>query len=168
MHFINHTLEWYKGEAFESLVSSVFGVLLIIVALYSWRMGTTQGAHALVIPLLLIGLLLVGFGSYGYFKNQNAIKHFEQVQPKEMASFIQSEKERVEGFQSLYTFTKYLALSLFALAMIIFFFIENKNWQAIAIAFIIIGISGLIIDYFSEERANNYYSIILEYVKQSD
>ena len=73
----------------------------------------------------------------------------------------------MESFESLYRFTKYLALSLFALAIIIFFFVENRNWQAIAIALITLGLSGLVIDYFSEERANHYYDIILDYGEKS-
>ncbi len=167
MNFINHTLEWYKGEAFESLITSVFGSLLIVLAIYCWRMGTTQGAQALVLPLLLVGLLIGVSGTYNYFSHQKAIHTIEHIQTEKIKSFIQSEKERVKGFHSLYTFTKYLALILFTLAMIIFFFVENRSWQAIAIAFIILGLSGLVIDYFSEERANHYYNIILGYGEKS-
>lgn len=84
---------------------------------------------------------------------------------KDTVAFVHSEKTRVEGFQSLYTFTKYLASGLFTASIIIFFFLQNKNWQALAIAMVILGLSGLVIDYFSKERADIYYQIIINQVQ---
>ena len=116
----------------------------------------------MVIPLVLIGLILAGSGTYGTYSNQRQITQYQQNPPLEIASFIQAEKERVEGFQSLYTFTKYLALGLFATAVCIFFFTQNRYWQAAAIAMVVLGLSGLVIDYFSKERADSYYEVILQ------
>ncbi len=162
MEFISHTLEWYKGEVFEALISLGAGVALTLIAMIFWGLGSTPGAQAMVIPLVLIGLILAGSGTYGTYSNQRQITQYQQNPPLEIASFIQAEKERVEGFQSLYTFTKYLALGLFATAVCIFFFTQNRYWQAAAIAMVVLGLSGLVIDFFSKERADSYYEVILQ------
>lgn len=162
MKFIEATIAWTKGEIAEALITSAFGVLLIIFALCLWKFASYQSAHALVMPLVCVGLILGLSGGYNAYSNQNKIAQFEQRWAENSQDFLQSEKERVEGFQYLYTFTKYLAAILFAIAILIFFFVQNKHWQAIAIAFVILGLSGLVIDYFSKERADAYYEIIMK------
>ncbi|UTW62833.1 hypothetical protein KFE98_01350 [bacterium SCSIO 12741] len=166
MNFLDHTLNWYRGEVFEALISAGFGIALILLALLFWRMGTTQGAQALLFPLLVLGLILGGSGIYNAYSNRAKAVQLEQNTTEVNAAFIQAEKERVEGFQYLYTFTKFLATFLFTVALVIFFFVSGKIWQAIAIAMIIMGLSGLVIDYFSKERADTYYEIILKQGEQ--
>lgn len=164
MSLINDTIDWYKGEVFEAFFICGFGVFIFVIAIVIKGFGDTYGSQALILPIMVIGIILGMTGGYNAYVNKQKIMPLEQVQSIDEMSFIQSEKERVEGFQYLYTFTKYLATVLFALAILIFFFLENKNWQAIAIAMVILGLSGLVIDYFSKERADTYYQIILYHI----
>lgn len=164
MNFIHYTLEWYKGEAFEASLTAYFGILLIVLALVCWIIGSTPGTQAMLIPLLVIGGIIGGSGIVNTYNNQQAIKQLESFEPDHISQFVQAEKERVEGFQSLYTFTKFLALTLFTIAILIFFFWNNKNAQATAIAMTIMGLSGLVIDFFSKERADTYYEHIILYL----
>ena len=162
MNFIQHTIEWYKGEVFEALLSFGFGIFIIILGIIFGRFGSTEGAQAMVIPLVVIGIIIGGSGAYNAYSNQKKIEELRNNSPSYTTEFIQSEKERVERFQYLYTFTKFLATGLFASALLIFFFVSNKNGLAIAITMIIMGLSGLVIDFFSKERADIYYEIILK------
>lgn len=75
-------------------------------------------------------------------------------------AFIQSEKERVEGFQYMYTMTLIIATVSFAFALLVFWFSHSPLLKAVALAVAIFGISGLVIDHFSEERAAKYYQKI--------
>ncbi|MGB1294588.1 MAG: hypothetical protein ACPG6V_03850 [Flavobacteriales bacterium] len=93
--------------------------------------------------------------------NEKALEIVGKLQIENKSEFIQKEIERVEGFQYLYTFTKYLALGLFSVSLLIFFFWDNKQAQAVAIVLIILGLSGLVIDYFSKERSEVYYQELL-------
>ena len=163
MALIEHTINWYKGEVFESILTLGFGVFLIAIALVFWKVGTTQGTQAIIIPLLVVGLILSLTGGYNANTNQKKMRQIEStIFNLDDTHFLQLEKERVEGFQYLYTFTKYLATALFVISLLIFFFTENKHLQAVAIALIILGVSGLVIDYFSKERADTYYQIIIK------
>ena len=165
MDFIQYAMAWHKGEAFEALLSMVFGLFLILIAALFWRMGTTQGSQAIVTPLVAVALILSGTGVFNVYTNRQKVEQLKHHPPVDENEFLQAEKKRVEGFQFLYTFTKYLALGLFSIALLIVFFTENKHAQSIAIALILLGQSGLIIDYFSKERADEYYKQIVKRIQ---
>lgn len=162
MSFIEHTIWWYKGEVLESVITCCCGVLLMIIAFAFWRFGQTPGAQAVVIPLMVVGLILGGSGGYNAYTNQKMVNDLKLDNNQVEREYVQSEKERVEGFQYLYMFTKYLAVVLFLGAVVIFFLTE-KWAQSIGVGMIILGLSGLVIDYFSKERADQYYQIILDH-----
>lgn len=163
MSFIEHSIWWYKGEVFESAITCCCGVLLMIMAFVFWRYGQTPGAQTIVIPLMVVGLILGGSGGYNTYTNQNMVNYLSHDNSQVEKEYIQFEKERVEGFQYLYVFTKYLATVLFLGAVLIFFLTESNWTQSIGIGMIILGLSGLVIDYFSKERADQYYQIILDH-----
>ncbi|HEY8934222.1 MAG TPA: hypothetical protein VIM65_03345, partial [Cyclobacteriaceae bacterium] len=76
--------------------------------------------------------------------------------------FIQAEKERVESFQYMYTISKIVATIFFTCTLIIFWLSENPTLRGWGIGLAIFAISGLVVDYFSQERAENYYQAIVE------
>lgn len=164
MKFFDATENWVKGEVFEASITALFGIVILLLVLILWRVGKTPSAQSLLIPLFVISIILSGSGIYNAYSNQNRLLQFKADYYENPKEFIQSEKERVEGFQGLYLFTKYLAASLFLGAILIFFFFKNIHWQAIAIAMVILGLSGLIIDFFSKQRADEYYQIILKQI----
>ena len=162
MNFLQHTLDWYNGEAFEASLIGIFGVIVLIVALLFWKLGFTPNAKYLVIPLVVFGLLLSIMGTIGFISNKNKLTELKRTEIINEIEFIQSEAERVEGFQWLYTFTIILAAVSFFLAVCFFIFSNSKQLQAIGIVIILLGLTGLVIDYFSKERADFYYNKILE------
>ncbi len=76
-------------------------------------------------------------------------------------AFVQAEKERVEGFQWMYTFAQVLTTVCLVLAMGFIWFTGNRHMHAIAIALMLFSVSLITIDYFSKERASVYYETIL-------
>lgn len=162
MNLIEYTINWYKGEIFEATIIGVFGIFLIAISIAFWNLGKTPNAQAMLIPLLVVGLLLGFTGAYMSYSNSNKMKTLSETTIESQQEFIQLEKQRVEGFQSLYTYTKIGATLFFSIAIILFFVTDNRHWQAIAIALIITGASGLVIDYFSKERADVYYNELLK------
>lgn len=162
MEFIDHTLNWTKGEIFEAVVIAIFGLLTITIGFVFWKFGETPSAKALLIPFIVVGVLFVGSGISMYMSNQKRLVHFENSYQEDPAAFVVQEKQRVEDFQYLYTITKILATLFFALALIFFWFTKNHYLQAVGIGLILFGLSGLVIDYFSKERADIYYETILK------
>jgi hypothetical protein len=161
MEFIQHTINWVKGEILEGTLITIFSLLLLLSALLFWKYGTTPNARIMIIPSSVIGLFLLMVGSSMYVSNQKRLTEYKQNIETNSVEFIQLEKKRVEDFQYMYVISKIIAIVTFAFAIFAFWFTKSSIAQGIAISLLILGISGLIIDYFSEERASIYYSEIL-------
>jgi O-antigen/teichoic acid export membrane protein len=164
MDFINQTLSWVKGEITESIFIIIISCLTIVSALLFWKFGTTPHSKTITIPLIAVGLLLASTGVSMYFSNQKRLATYQNQYQENPTDFIHQEKKRVEDFQYMYVISKVVASISFAFAIYAFWFSKNDIIQSIAIALLIFGVSGLIIDYFSEERASIYYSEILRYL----
>lgn len=162
MNFYQYTQNWLKGELFEGTIILISGIILIIIALLFWKFGSTPNAKSLVIPIFVVGLLFsLGIGSM-MFSNQKRITQFEEAYQDNPTAFIKSEKQRVEDFQVLYKYSVGFAAISFLLTIIAFGFFENRIFQSICIALMIISVSLIVIDHFSKERSQIYYVEILK------
>ena len=167
MDFIQHTTNWIKGEIFEATIFGSFGLLTIICGLLFWKFGETPNSKAVIIPLIVVGLFFLGTAISGISGNKKKLPQYTEAYNQDKSAFIKSEKARVEGFQYLYTMTIVIASVCFLLAICAFVFTNNATLRGIGIALAIFGITGLIIDYFSKERAANYCTEInMELKKQ--
>lgn len=160
MEFIQHSINWIKGEIFEAYIYGAFGLLLIFSSLIFWKFGHTSNSKALIIPLIVVGLFFFGAAISGIYSNKQRSHEYKQAFMKNKTEFIKSEKARVENFQYLYKITIIIASVCFLLAICTFVFTQHPTLRGIGIALVIFGITGLIIDYFSKERADIYYTII--------
>jgi hypothetical protein len=161
MKFYCHTQDWLNGEQFEGTIVLISGIVLIIISLLFWKFGSTPNAKALIIPIMLVGLLFtLGIGSM-MIANQKRISNFEKSYQENPKEFIESEKQRVEDFQVLYKYSVGFAAISFLLTIIAFGFMENRIFQSICIALMLISVPLIVIDHFSKERAKIYYQHIL-------
>jgi glycerol uptake facilitator-like aquaporin len=160
MEFIQHTLNWVKGELFEGKIIAIVSFAILLASFLFWKFGTTPNAKAIVIPLLVVGVIAASVGVPMVFSNQKRLVEFQSNYEENSLEFIQSEKERVEDFQYMYT-TALIATVVFLLvALCLLWFTKNQYLHASAIALILFGLSVQMIDYFSKERAKVYYEHI--------
>ena len=161
MKLYEHTQNWLKGELFEGTIVLVSGIILLIISLVLWKFGSTPNAKALIIPIMVVGLLFIlGIGGL-MVSNQKRISNFEKSYQENPKEFIESEKHRVEDFQVLYKYSVGFAAISFLLTIIAFGFMENRIFQSVCIALMLISVSLIVIDHFSKERAKIYYQHIL-------
>ena len=160
MDFIQHSINWVKGEMFEGTIIAIFGVFTIMISILFWRLGGTPSAKAMFYPLLIVGLLFTITAVSMGLNNHRRITLFEKEYREAPRTFVENEKKRVENFKPLYTFTLILAPVCFAVATVIYWLSLNPHLRAVAIALVIIGLAGLVIDSFSKERADTYYTKI--------
>ena len=165
MEIIDHAIAWCKGEIFEGRIILLSGLIVVVLAFLFYKLGTTPNAKAMLYPLLVLGIIFIGMGATMNYSNPNRITEFQEAYTENPEAFVQSEKERVEGFQYMYTFTLIIATVSFVFAALVFWFSHSPTLKAVAIAVTIFGISGLVIDHFSEERAAIYYQKIEEAIK---
>jgi hypothetical protein len=160
MEFIQHTTNWVKGEIFEGIIIGSFSLLTVICSLLFWKFGVSPNSKALIIPLAIVGILLLAIAIGGFVSNNKRLAQYTEDFNKDKTEFVKSEKKRVEDFQYLYKMTIIIVSVGFAIAIFFFLFTNNHILKAIGLGLIILGLAGLIIDYFSKERADTYYKAI--------
>ncbi len=165
MNFYQHTQNWYNGELFEGKMILFSGILITLVSLLIWKYGTTPNAKSLIIPLLSVGLLFSIGVSTMMISYPKRMAESELAFKENAPEFILLEKKRVEDFQVLYKYSVGFAAVSFVLTIIAFGFMENRTFQSICIALMLVSVSLIIIDHFSKERAEIYY---IEIQKQSE
>ncbi|PCE63784.1 hypothetical protein [Sediminicola luteus] len=156
MEFIQHSLNWVKGEITEAWIMAFFGALLICCSALLWRYGQTPYTKALVIPLLLVGLLPCLMGIYGALNNQKNIANYEKRWQDNKQQFVLEERERVQGFDEIFKYSYPAAFLLTIGGAILFFVLGTANGKAISLALMILGVMAYLIDYFAAERAAIY------------
>jgi undecaprenyl pyrophosphate phosphatase UppP len=107
-----------------------------------------------------VGIIAGSVGVPMAFSNQKRLVEFQSNYDQNPTTFIQSEKERVEGFQYMYKTALIATIVFLVVALCLLWFTKNQYLQASAIALILFGLSLQMIDYFSKERAKVYYEYI--------
>lgn len=161
MSFYNHTLNWITGELFEAYFILNFGIITIIGGFLFGKFGSTPNAKALLIPLVIVGIIYAAIGLSMVVSNNKRLTTYKQDFDKNNYTFVQSEKKRVEDFQIGYTISKIVASVCFPITLLLFWFSKSPNFQALGIGLALFALSGLVVDYFSQERADEYYKAII-------
>lgn len=162
MNLSDYTINWIKGELFEAKVILAFGVVTIIAGFLFFKIGTTPNAKALLVPFIVVGAIYSAIGGGMLYSNPKRMIELPQSYHKNKMEFAKTEKKRVDDFQYGYKVSKIVATIFFALTLIIFWTTKNPIWMGIGIALTYFALAGLIVDYFSQERADIYYNAILK------
>lgn len=166
MNLYNYTSNWLKGELFESKMIIAFGIATIMLGILFSKIGTTPNAKALFYPFVLIGIIYAAIGGNMLYSNTKRMNEMPYLFERNKTEFAQKEKQRVESFQYQYKISKAVATIFFLATIFIFWFTKNSTWQGFGIGLTLFGLVGLIVDYFSEERAGTYYQEILKLLQQ--
>ena len=164
MDFFTHTTAWIKGEILEALLITAFGLVTIAGGFLFWKLGSVPAAKALLLPLIVTGLIYSAIGISMYISNQKRLTEYEQNYKLDSLSFIKAEKQRVENFQYMYVISKVVATVFFAVTLLLFWFTKNPGLHALGIGLTLFAFTGLVVDYFSQERAEIYYQAILKFI----
>ncbi len=165
MELVQHTIQWIKGELFEAKLIVAFGLITIVAGFLFWKIGTTPNSKALFIPLIVVGAIYASIGGGMLYSNPKRLVELPQSYQKDKIEFAQSEKKRVDDFQYGYKVSKIVATVFFLLTLVIFWTTKNPTWMGIGLALTYFAIAGLVVDYFSQERADTYYVEILKEIK---
>ncbi|MDO4879817.1 MAG: hypothetical protein Q3983_00915 [Capnocytophaga sp.] len=164
MEIFSYTQNWLRGELFEGKLVLAFAVCTALLGVVFWKFGTAPTAKALLIPLLVVGAIYVAVGTTLITSNPKHHATFEAQYKEDPTAFAQSEKARVEGFQYQYVISKVVATVCFIATLLIFWFSKSYTWQGVGIGLTYFGLVGLVVDYFSQHRAEEYYEHILRFI----
>lgn len=163
-NFYQHTATWIDGELLEGALVCIFGLATIAVAFLFYKFGGSPTAKALLYPLLASGLIYTAVGVSLRYSNGQRKAQYEEVYKQDAKAFVESERTRVESFQYQYVISKVVATACFIATLLIFWLSSSATWQAVGIGLSYFGLVGLIVDYFSQHRAMQYYEAILSYL----
>src|SRR6218665_655540 len=161
MNFYNHTLNWITGELFEAYFIANFGVITIIGGILFGKFGSTLNAKALVIPLIVVGIVYAAIGFSMIVSNNNRLTSYKKDFEKDHHAFVKAEKKRVENFQIGYKISKIVATVFFPITLLLFWFSKSAAVHGFGLGLALFALAGLIVDYFSQERANKYYEVVV-------
>jgi len=142
------------------LLLALAGILLVMLAGLLWKLAPTPIGQALPIPLSVVAMIFIVPGIVGALGNSSKLAKYESAYEQSPTGFVHAEKARVKKFEDLYTYTLIGATIAFAMAIVMFKLSENETLRAIAVALVLIGLSGLVVDMFSKERATTYEQAI--------
>ena len=162
MEFIEHTIAWCRGEIFEGRMLALFGAAVVVIAVAFWRLGSTPSARAMFAPLLVVGLLALAVGLTMNVSNQSRIAKFTAAYETGPAAFIESERRRTDDFIRWYPITMATFSVVALLGCAIYFYRPTPVGRAIGLATLLLSLSVLFLDHFSEERAAIYHEHIVD------
>ncbi len=167
MEFIEHAVGWCRGEIFEGRMLALFGASVVALALAFWKLGSTPSARSMFLPLLCVGAVALVVGISMDLSNQARIPAYRAAYAENATGFLESELQRTEAFIRWYPYTMYTFSVVILLGCAIFLRKPTPLGRAIGLATIILGLSVLFLDHFSEERAEDYHSKILKEVHRT-
>ena len=156
MELIDYTNKWLNGEIYEDIALVIAGVVFLILSILAWRFGKSESAHAIIIPLLIAALLLIGLGAGLGINNYNRKAQFQKQYQESPQQFLESEKERVEDFMKMYPQTIVVATVMMGVGILAFSLCSKSILRASALVLILVAFSALTIDFFSKERGIIY------------
>ena len=156
MELIDYTNKWISGEIMEDLAMIVGGVACFVLALMAWRLGTSESARAIILPLTVVAVILVALGGSLAYSNHMRQKQFVEQYQESPDKFLESEKARVADFMKIYPQTIIVSAVMMVIAICVFAFCDKPWLRASALALILIALAALTIDFFSKERGVIY------------
>ncbi len=137
MEIIKYFNEWAKAEIIASFYFMFIGLLYALGSFCLWKIGEAPLSRALIIPLLVSGILLLGAGVGFYVSNKTKLNNFEMDYKSDPEKVINAELERTSSTIKTY---ENVALKIFPIIIIITAliasFTSNVNVKAIGIAII--------------------------------
>ena len=168
MELIDYTNKWLAGEIFEGKSILIAGLCLLVLTIIVWRVGSTDYARAILLPMLVVAILHIGIGAGMFVYNKQRIPQFEeQYSQQTTQEYLESENTRVDEFMKIYPKVIIFAAISFIVAICLFAFCTTPWLRATALALIYLALSCLVIDYFSKERGMIYQQELNEQREQS-
>ena len=156
MELIDYTNKWVSGEIMEDLAMVAGGVICLLLALAAWRWGTSESARAIILPLTVVAVILIGLGGSLAYSNHTRQKQFVEQYQESPEKFLEGEKARVADFMKIYPQTIIVSAVMMVIAICVFAFCDKPWLRASALALILVALAALTIDFFSKERGVIY------------
>lgn len=160
LDFIEYINNWVKSEVIQGRIMIGIGILLLF-AFFGILQSQNELLKGTLIPLGLLILLLIGYGSYILHSRPNHAEQSILLYQKQKTEAI--EKEKIKHINDnkagkfLMKFVYPVFMILFAILLV---FIDNRYYQGMSLGFILLFLSTYIADYGFVSRSDEFLTFL--------
>jgi len=160
MDFITYTNIWVKSEVTQGRIMVGVGILFLFV-LYGVFRSQNELLKGALIPMGLLTLILIGYGSYILYSRPAHAKKSIALYQKSIEEAIEKEKiKHINDNKAGKTLMRYVYPGLIILSALALLFISSPYYKGMAIGFILLFASTYIIDNGFVSRSDAFLSFL--------
>ena len=160
MDFIEYSQAWAKSEVTQGRIMIGLGILLLFALISIFR-SQNELLKGTLIPLSLLLLVLIGYGSYILYSRPAHSTESIALYQSNKAEAIEKEKEKhINDNKSGKTLMRFVYPGLILLSAISLFLLSAPYYKGLAVGIIILAVSTYIIDNGFVTRSDAFISFL--------
>ena len=160
MDFIEYTNSWVKSEVSQGRIMVGVGVLLLFV-FYGILRSQNELLKGSLIPLGLLLVVLIGYGSYIIYSRPAHAKESIALYQKSKTEAIEKEKvKHINDNKTGKTLLKYVYPILIVISAIALFFVSSQFYKGMALGFVLLFVSTYIMDNGFVSRSDAFLNFL--------
>lgn len=155
MDLITHTTQWVKGEIIQGRIGFGIGIL-IAIAFLSFANFQQSFYKGMILPFVVLQLILLGYSSYQMVMRPKHIATIEHSLSVSSQDSINSELEKSQKEDKLFSILRPTWAVLFLISLILFFLLANIFFKGMSLGFIVFFIVAYTYDTLLHLRLKTY------------
>jgi len=152
---LEYTNNWVKGEVTQGWIMLVAGILFAIASYYIWKADTSM-VRGMLIPLVLVTLICLGYGSNLVWGRPAKAKALTTAYQQNASATIQEETARLEKETATYSMTIKGWVVTIVIGLLLYFFMSAGYYKGLGIGILLFGAIALLTDIFLSKRVAVY------------
>jgi hypothetical protein len=161
MELIKYTTEWVNGEVYQGKIMIFLGVFIGVLAFLILR-SNHEVLRGMLIPMGLITLILIGYGSMQVIVRPNHINKVTEVNKSNPKLALENELNKALKDDKTYSIVPYFWFVGIAIAALVFFLSTQYYYKGLGIGLIGLFLTMLILDSTLHHRLMIYLKSLKE------
>jgi hypothetical protein len=158
--FLESLHTYFRGEKTAAVVLAIYGLAILGWSIWIFRAEHGGFMWGLGVPLLIVGLAGIGGGVGLYLRTEEQVPELVSLFERDPGAFVAQELPRMEKVQANWPRLKIVWAVMLVLAIGALTFVKQEWAVGLALAFVLIGATGMVVDVIAERRANLYFARI--------
>ena len=160
MNFIDYTNSWVKSEVTQGRIMVGIGIVLLFVC-YMILRNQNELLKGSLIPLLLLLLVLFGYGSYILYSRPAHARESILLYEQSKEEAIEKEKAKhINDNKAGKTLLRYVYPTLMLISTLMLMVVPSPYYKGMALGLVLLFLSTYIIDYGFVSRSDAFISFL--------
>jgi len=161
MDFIEYTNNWAKSEVTQGRIMIGISIVLLFVLYYLFR-SQNELLRGTLMPLGLLLIVLVGYGSYIlYSRPAHAKESITQYQQSKKETIEKEKTKHINDNKAGKMLIKYVYPILMLVSVLALLLVPNQYYKGMALGFLLLFVSTYIMDNGFVSRSDAFLSFII-------